>query len=463
MEQQLASPPPPAAAPAAPPPPATTATTNTTPGSAVKVQATAARKVTYRFFFPTQGKSKVVLDYAVEVNGQIRSEFANATRGVEHGQDINITVQEGEIVRLYLNSDAEPGQRTQPVYAVTAGNGDAVITIREKTGQHTDADTPTLVSEKVAPKSGSITRQYSAPLTGNLWLKISYKFTQADAKRHAPPNTPLEVIDAVSSLYDGSTGTERSLVVSIPVSGGAPKQVKIVFPKGDADQNCRDNITADAYNLVGEGITRVHPGGYYAIIQSALEVGVTEVTMSSCWRPMVGSIAHRNGRGLDFNWINDGTQSIRLNRAELTYGKKGYDSPWVTDDEVDLHKKLNAAEADAAAKKKVAETAQAAASQAGATEEAKAKAAQAKADAAAAADARNKAKDAWEAEKNAHEPEAVKSLRTALMRCRCIKQVLDPWFMDTNTRDKIAGYHNRFKSGNDQNHRHHFHITVSKQ
>ena len=58
------------------------------------------------------------------------------------------------------------------------------------------------------------------------------------------------------------------------------------------------------FDLLGGGLTRVHPGGYAALINAALANGVSSIKMNSCWRPMVGSIAHRAGLGLDV-WLSE--------------------------------------------------------------------------------------------------------------------------------------------------------------
>lgn len=78
---------------------------------------------------------------------------------------------------------------------------------------------------------------------------------------------------------------------------------------------------------------------------------------------------------------------------------------------------------------------------------------------AANASARTKLK-AWNEERDKGEPNHVQHYRASLLRCQCVKQLFDPWFMDANTRDASEPTPNMQKSGNETLHAHHLHITV---
>ncbi|MTV40805.1 hypothetical protein GM676_24890 [Duganella radicis] len=82
-------------------------------------------------------------------------------------------------------------------------------------------------------------------------------------------------------------------------------------------------------------------------------------------------------------------------------------------------------------------------------------------EASTAADAaRKKAEAAWNAERDKNEPEGVRLFRGSLMKCACVSQLFDPWFMDTNNKDDIPHTPNMQLSDNETLHAHHLHITV---
>jgi hypothetical protein len=72
------------------------------------------------------------------------------------------------------------------------------------------------------------------------------------------------------------------------------------------------------------------------------------------------------------------------------------------------------------------------------------------------------AEAAWNAERDKNEPEGVRLFRGSLMKCRCVAQLFDPWFMDDNNLDNTRGKPNMQKTGNETLHAHHLHITVSE-
>jgi hypothetical protein len=53
------------------------------------------------------------------------------------------------------------------------------------------------------------------------------------------------------------------------------------------------------------------------LLAEARAAGVTELRITSGWRPMLGSIAHRAGLGLDIDYAESATEHVALNRAAL--------------------------------------------------------------------------------------------------------------------------------------------------
>jgi hypothetical protein len=251
------------------------------------------------------------------------------------------------------------------------------------------------------------------------------------------------------TIYSGlATGM---LTVAVAAQGGKPaQQVTLQFDKKD-NKNCYDNV--QGFNWLKDGITRAHPGGYAALINAALANGVGRVEMTSCWRPMLGSVVHRVGLGLDVGYLD----KVRLNRKELITGiavTADADAN-VSADEIKLYRAHLAAKKDAAAAKTEAKRIK---NKTGSTkEELDAANAQVKADAGKA----KIAQERWQDELNKNDPPKVKAFRKSLYACTCVAQLFDPWYMDSNTRDQIAPTPNAQIDGNEKLHHHHLHITVA--
>ena len=409
--------------------------------------------VTYNFTIYSQKgdvhrntKGRLVLPYAVAINGRIHPQYANSPKkldleGVAHVTGaITVNARLGETVTLYLGSDASPDWRQAPVYAVTLHDKSAVVHITEKAGPQADTDKP-----KARPSNNSKADEYDAALTGNIWMRFSHRYSVDEVLPRLPAGTCAEVAAAVKSIYQGlPTGL---LTVQRKGADGAAQQVSLHFPTDKSD-NCYSNILG--FHLLGDGLTRVHPGGYAALINAALDNGVGSVKMSSCWRPMLGSIAHRLGLGLDVNFLD----AVQLNRQELTNGqaKTAAADANVSEDEKLFYKAWLQARKERETVRKERDRLE----KFGTDDEKKA--ANTNYDDALKSEANTK--NAWNAERNKNEPPKVKAFRESLYTCPCVKQLYDPWYMDDNTRDKLPAQPNTQKTSNETLHAHHLHITV---
>lgn len=422
------------------------------------------RKVTY-ILNTSASSSALKMPYAVAINGKVLADYKEKPKQVSGGKgSITLTVDSGDTVSLYLNSDAHPEYRKQPMYAITPKERDVIVTITEKTGKHADADTPTLKTESDDPKKPD---EYTAPLTGDIWLKISHKYTPAEAEKLIPAQTSPEIKAAVLKYYDGSLSSAKpDNTVTKPAGDGQSAKTCHISISSEADSNALKNIRS--FDLYVDGLPRVHPHGYLALIEAAFDAGIEKLMLTSTWRPMVGSIAHRAGLGLDVSHLD----STRLNREELRK-PKAVDTDNVSEEEKKRFKEKEAADAEAkkakaerdkllvernalfALKKnnhnkaspiremELNEKIEIATKKA---EDADKKATQANSD--------------WNDERNKNEPVKVKGFRGALFRHEHIKQLFDPWFMDNDTKDKIPSFSNEQKTSNEILHSHHLHITV---
>lgn len=429
--------------------------TNDKPNSVVDAPCKKACKVTYRFVFRTS----LSMPYAVAVNGKVLAAFKDRPKRTD--DQIPLVVDAGQSVALYLNSDAHPAYRQHPVYEVMVGDDDVEIVITEVAGKQTFTDAPETGKATKDASTGRPVQHMTAKLTGDIWMKVSHKYAPSEVEAMLPPKTSTEVTSAVKSIYAG-LNTPALHIHQPPVGEQAARALTIKFMDSD---NPKENITT--YNMLKDGLPRVHPGGYAALFNAALEHGIETLRVTSCWRPMLGSIAHRAGLGLDVDYVG----ATPMNRQELRLGKTK-DTPNVSDDEVRLFKEFEAA--TVADKKADAELVAAtkAASAPGLTAEQSRQAQERKTAARKKKDQTNEAKTdtkkAWDSERDSNEPAKVKLFRASLLQCQCVSQLFDPWFMDANTKDGQEPEPNmqrplppgRKGLSNEELHAHHLHVTV---
>lgn len=387
------------------------------------------RKVTYVLDI-SASSANLNMPYAIAVNGKALSVYNNKPARVSGNKGkIEVMVDAGKTVSLFLNSDARPSYRTQAVYAITPTDRNVVVTIKEKKGKHTDSDTPILKTK--ATEEGK-PDEYTAPLTGDIWMKVSHKYSAAEAKFLTPIATSPAISTAVENIYEPL----MSAILNIPVAAENGKPAMNIEIKFQDSENPKDNITQ--YSLLKDGLTRVHPAGYAALFKAAVENRIPSLTITSCWRPMVGSIAHRAGLGLDVNYVG----TVRLNREELS--KPGaVNTANVSEEEKRLFQELKQREKELADLKKT-----------GASKE----------DIDNASKDRREANKRWEEERNGNEPDSVKKFRGSLLNEKqSVAQLFDPWYMDANTQDNVSATPNRQENGNEKLHAHHLHITVKEQ
>lgn len=452
------------------------ANTQTQPnkGTPTVVPLTTKRKVTYVLDTSTSS-SALKMPYAVAINGKAPADYKDKPRPVSGGKGtITVTVDPGDTVSLYLNSDALPDYRKHPVYAITPTERDVIVAITEQKGPSSKADTPTLKMKSDDTKKPD---EYVAPLTGDIWLKISHKYTAAEAEKLIPAQTSPEIKAAILKYYDGSlsSASSENTVTKPAKDGQAAKTCRIAI-SAEADDNALKNI--QSFDLFKDGLPRVHPHGYLALIEAAFDAGIEKVTLTSTWRPMLGSIAHRAGLGLDVNHLD----STRLNREELRK-PKAVDTDNVSVEEKKRFKEKETAEAEVVKAKvdlKQLEAEQEALLALKKTNPNKAnpikemelekEIADAKAAVKAANTKANATNRAWNDERDKNEPAKVRGYRASLLRCDCVKQLYDPWYIEDDTKDKNAPTPNEQRPkpdrksdkeiSNEELHATHLHITV---
>lgn len=430
-------------------------TTNDKPNSVVDAPCKKACKVTYRFVF----RNSLSMPYAVAVNGKVLAAFKDRPKRTD--DKIPLVVDAGQCVELYLNSDAHPAHRQHPVYKVMVGDDDVEIVITEVAGKQAFTDAPEAGKTTKDASTGRTVQHMTAKLTGNIWMKVSHKYAPSEVEALLPPQTSTEVTSAVKRIYAG-LNTPALQIHQPPVGEQAARALTVKFMDSD---NPKENITT--YNLLKDGLPRVHPGGYAALFNAALEHGIETLRITSCWRPMLGSIAHRAGLGLDVDYVG----ATPMNRQELRLGK-AKDTANVSDDEVRLFKEYEAATvADKKADMELVAATKAASAPGLSTEQSR-QAQERKTAAEKDKDKTNRllvrARRSWNKERDSNEPAKVKLFRASLLQCQCVSQLFDPWFMDANTKDGQEPEPNlqrplppgRKGLSNEELHAHHLHVTV---
>lgn len=419
------------------------------------VSVSSKRTVIYKFIITTT--SKLNLPYAVSVNGRVQDVFSKKAKKADTARDFIkvLDVDPGQKVSLYLNSDAHPDHRKFPVYSVTPYDHDIEVTIREKKGKHSDVDIPTKVADNTTVGEHRKIEKYSAYLTGDIWMRISHAYTSAEVDALLSSEANPAVRSLVKSIYEGIS--KPSIDITIPSTSGTTPARKIIFDFGEPS-NAKKNIS-DVSNILNECLRRTHPTAYAAAIQAAIDVNASKIFITSTWRPMEGSIAHRAGLGLDINFID----STRLNREELT-DTAAIDTENVSQKEKELFailkvKKQQKVQANMNLAKAQSEIRKSR-NNPGLLISAKQDLQKAEEACEAAEKELKTAEIAWNDERDRNEPDNIRRFRAALIKSNYVAQIFDPWFMDDNVKDSLRPTANVQITKNEDTHSHHLHITV---
>jgi hypothetical protein len=429
-------------------------------GTVTTVRVGSKCKVSYKF--DTRATSAaLVLPYVVSIDGQVLPEYADKPGALRGQRTIDLLVNPGSKVALFLNSDVHPAHRSNPVYALEVGRDVVQVNIVEKKGR-IGHELATLRAPVCRPGAtpGKRLQVYDAALTGDIWMQISHLYTSAEADALLPADTAPAIRAAIRSIYAGLPRPEVSVKFAASDIGPA-LTLRVVF-RDEMQGNVRDNTTHCPW-LTGI-LTRTHPCAFAALLTEAHAAGVTSVAVTSGWRPSLGSIAHRAGLGLDITYLEGGGQTVFLNRASLTNGSAAGNGNVSAREKV-LWREHQDAKAERATRERERGEMRdrlARNRESGNPAQLVSELADANVRLVAARDRENIAREEWDRERNLHEPVLICKLRNRLVRNASVKQLFDPWYMDADTADQIAPVANeqRRTNPNERLHNNHLHITV---
>lgn len=415
-------------------------------------------KCTVRYEFDTSAtNADLALRYLVVIDGSVVITDGGKPRSLSgQNRTIQACVNPGSKVELILNSDVHPDFRRHRVYAVQTGTNDVRVKITERCGHQQEAATLVKTGQAECDAPGRAVDLYQGWLTGDIWQTISNRYTEAEADAMLPADTDATVRDAICRIYRGLPSNE--LVVNFPASDTAGKlQLRVRF---DEPGNVRANTSLCP--LLTEVLPRVHPRAFAAMLSEAHASEVTQLRITSGWRPMLGSIVHRAGLGLDINYVESATQHVSINRVSLlNRAKRSSDN--VSEQEPALYDAYERAIKE----KEVSEIAHGRAlaslnANRDPNEKERFQASEEAADVRkrAAKSAAESTKRAWIEERDSNEKSLIRTLRGKLGHNKSVTQVLDPWYMNLNTQSGTQATPNEFRNTTEKIHKDHLHITI---
>jgi hypothetical protein len=371
------------------------------------------------------GKALDGLPYFIaEMSGSQGKPLVDGQRiGLMRNNKIRQKVPFGKVVALYLGNDAKSQYRSTPLYQVSVEEGltDIVVKVAETKGLNYQP------SEEV-PHNGVVNgmkKTFAAKLFGTTWMNFSHKFTEAEAAEPATGESQ-ELQDALKKIFGGAPIVGAG-VISLNVVKPNKRNLTILW-RPSAFDNCRHHIPAitGLAAAKNELIPRVHPQTYKAFLKAAFEIDAEELQIESGWRPMLGSVLHRIGVGLDVANIQVGGVPHTFSR-NATAAEREYKD--LMEQKKRLAEKRNRTEEES---RRLAEIR--------AIEAAKANAA--------------------DAAIHNGETSTMRSFTAKLRTNADVRQTFDPWEMDTDTGDNLSAVPNRLATGSETLHQTHLHITV---
>lgn len=361
-------------------------------------------------------------------------------------------IKPGVTLAICIGVDAKAKYRKYPLWKVTAVENDIVVNVYETYGKEyalistaTKAGTRNTGTEDKPHNED----QYTARLTGDLWMQSTPKLGVTEVEAIPQDRATPAMKTALKRIYAADftmVGSDFAIDIPRQQDEKDTASVRLVWIAAQ-NANCIDNIKT--LNLRQDVPSRIHPEAYAAAAKAAHDAGIDTIQFSSSWRPMLGSMPHRLGMGLDLIYLKSGKDSVHLNRKGLlAQGTSHGSTENLSQDELKAYDDWQAKQKGFEAAKvnqKAAENKLAAvkaAQQAIKNPAPETAAAQQKAVDDAAQNLKSaetamktaekesiETKNTWTDQLANDQPGSVGKYRRYVMQAQCVSQVLDPWYL----------------------------------
>lgn len=302
---------------------------NLTLSQAGAEQISTITAATVRFEFVHAVSKLTSLKYRIVRNG---SEQLALNKLGANGKTITVPVCAGDRVGIQLGADTKSMFRRRILYEIVADPGVNIVTIREHRGKvNIGAWNNREVGKGVSKADSNQNGRWQGEMWGDTWALFSPRYTVAEAtKILREVGVSEDWIEIVCRIYrDDLSDAGEAQYAQLRGALTGVKRLRIelvlddpttIFWENSAFSNCRENIRGtylaeeppESIPLI-EFVGRVSPLAYYAAFKAAVDARIDEIHLSSGWRPMIGSVLHRVGVGLDVNYLlDDGQKKERV-------------------------------------------------------------------------------------------------------------------------------------------------------
>jgi hypothetical protein len=178
-----------------------------------------------------------------------------------------------------------------------------------------------LADNTLAAKPGAAD-EYFGYLNGDLWLSLSHEFTSDEITSLCPPQSLSRTV--LQGQTTGQQTTEQravdwaTVLAPIYASGAGSRSMdrfSVTIDQLGITVTFANRALANAINTsnrttVQQALSRTSPRTFAAILTAAWRLHIDTVMLSSSWRPMLGSILHKMGVGLDLTEFVDSAENI---------------------------------------------------------------------------------------------------------------------------------------------------------
>ena len=180
------------------------------------------------------------------------------------------------------------------------------------------------LSENTLAAKPGVDNEYYGYLNGDLWLKISPEYDDPAITHLCPPETlsraalhgqgigqqdneqvAVDWMTILQPIYTAGANSRSMAPFSVQI---ADLGITVLF----ADRALANAINTSNNTTIQQALRRTSPRTFAALVKAAWRLHIDTVSVSSSWRPMLGSSLHKMGVGLDVVRFDDGDENIHF-------------------------------------------------------------------------------------------------------------------------------------------------------